>query len=178
MRRVSRCGAALAVLGALLLAGSLGSPARAQAPVPAKAPAAKPAKLSASAIQILAVESDEVKLPAEFRMALYENLIEEIRKTGKFGRVYRDGERGAGDVADLVTLRSTVRGFKEGSARARQVTTVAGATSIKVHVQLAARDGRALLERDVQGNVHFFGENLRATYNFAKGAAKLIRENF
>lgn len=137
---------------------------------------AKPAKISASAIQILKVESDEVKLPAAFQMALYENLIEEVQKSGKFQRVYRDGERGAADVPDLVTLRSTVRGFKQGSARARQVTTVAGATSIQVHVQVATRDGQLLVDRDVEGKVRFFGENLRVTYNFAKSVAKILRE--
>jgi len=154
----------LAFLGLSLFAVGL--------PVKAK----KPAKFAASAIQILRVESDEVKLPPEFQLALYENLIEEVRKTGKFERVYRDGERGAEAVPDLLTLRSIVRGFKEGSARARQVTTVAGATSIKVRVQIAARDGRMLVDRDAEGKVRFFGENLRATYNFAKAVAKILRE--
>ena len=137
-----------------------------------------PEKFAASAIQIAKIESDEVKLPPEFQMALYENLVEEVRKTGKFQRIYRDGERGTSDVPNLVTLRSTVRGFKEGSARKRQVTTVAGATSIKVRLQIAAPDGRLLVDRDVAGKVRFFGENLRATYNLAKGVAKIVSETF
>jgi hypothetical protein len=138
----------------------------------------KAPKFSASAIQVQFVSTADLRLPPEFQVALYENLIEEIRKTGKFPRIYRDGEQGAGDVKDLVTLRSTVTGFTEGSARARQVTTVAGATKIKVRVQVSTPDGRMIIDRDIDGNVRFFGENLRATYNFAKGAAKLIKENF
>jgi hypothetical protein len=35
-------------------------------------------KIQASSIQILAVQSDEVKLPIEFQLALYENLIEQV----------------------------------------------------------------------------------------------------
>jgi hypothetical protein len=35
-----------------------------------------------------------------------------------------------------------------------------------------------LLERDIKGNVRFFGGNLKATYDFAKKAATLTRENF
>jgi len=136
------------------------------------------ARIKASAIQVLKAESEEVKLPPEFQVALYENLINEVRRTGKFQHVYRDGERAAAEEPDLVLLRSTLRGFKEGSQRARQVTTVAGATSIKVHVQFVTRSGQTLLERDVEGKVHFFGENLRATYNFATTVAKLVRENF
>ena len=176
MRRAGWKGMILAVLGVLLWAGWQASLGAAREKSPGRAQT--PGKFSASAIQIAKIESEEVKLPAEFQMALYENLVEEVRKTGRFQRVYRDGERGAGDVPDLVTLRSTVRGFKEGSARARQVTTVAGATSIKVRLQIAARDGRLLVDRDVAGKVRFFGENLRATYNLAKGVAKIIRETF
>ena len=70
------------------------------------------------------IQSDEIKLPAEFQVALYENLIHELEKHGKFQRVYRDGDRDASRDPELVVLHSSVRGFKEGSERARQVTTV------------------------------------------------------
>jgi len=71
-----------------------------------------------------------------------------------------------------------VRGFKEGSERMRQVTTVAGTTSIKVHCEFADKNGRVLLERDISGQVRFFGGNLRATYDFAKKTAQLAHDNF
>src|SRR5216684_2121534 len=70
----------------------------------------------------------KIKLPAEFQVALYENLIRQLEKNG-FSHVYRDGDRNAASVANLVVLHSTVRSFKAGSERARQVTTVSGATS-------------------------------------------------
>lgn len=165
MRRAPGCGRLLVLL-ALLAAGA--APAFAQ----------KAAKFGAAAIQILKVESDEVSLPPEFQMALYENLVAEVGKTGRFPQVFRDGDRRAADVKDLVVLRSTVRGFKEGSARARQLTTVAGATRIRVRVQIARRDGSTIADRDVEGKVRFFGENLRATRDFAKGVAKIILQNF
>lgn len=164
MTRTVRWG----VFGAVLLAVLF---------MPGTAPAQKAPKFSSSAIQILFVQSDDLKLPPEFQVALYENLVEEVKKTGKFKQVYRDGEQGA-DQKDLVTLRSLVTGFKEGSARARQVTTVAGATKIKVHVQISTREGHMIVDRDIDGNVRFFGENLRATFNFAKSVGKIIRQNF
>jgi len=137
----------------------------------------KPApKINASSIQILLVDSKEVTLPAEFQIALYENLIAEIQKTGKFQHVYRDGDRGAIDAQDLAVLHSTVHGFKKGSERERQVTTVAGATSINIHCQITDKAGKSLLERDVTGKVRFFGGNLRATYDFAKKVAQIVRE--
>jgi hypothetical protein len=136
------------------------------------------AKIKASAIQVEMIQSDEIKLPAEFQIALYENLVRQIEKQGTFQRVYRDGDRTASSVADLVVLHSTVRGFKAGSERARQVTTVAGATSITVHCQFTSPDAKPLLERDVNGKVRFFGGNLKATDDFAKKAAHAVHENF
>jgi hypothetical protein len=124
------------------------------------------------------IQSDEIKLPAEFQVALYEDLIQQLQKKGGFTRVYREGDRNAENAADLVVLHSTVRGFKEGSERLRQVTTVAGATSITVHCVFSDKDGKSLLESDVKGNVRFFGGNLRATYDFAKKTAQIAHDNF
>jgi hypothetical protein len=136
----------------------------------------EPAKIKARAIEVEMIQSDEVSLPAEFQISLYENLIHQLEKQG-FQHVYRDGDRNAASSTDLVVLHSTVRRFKEGSERARQVTTVAGATSITIHCQFSRPDGASLLERDVNGKVRFFGGNLKATYDFAKKAARVAHEN-
>lgn len=138
----------------------------------------QPAKVPIEAIQVQMIKSDEIKLPAEFQISLYENLIRQIEKQGGFQHVYREGDRNAANAADLVVLHSTVSGFKAGSERKRRVTTVAGATSITIHCQFTRPDGTSLLERDVTGKVRFFGGNLRATYDFAKKAANVADENF
>jgi hypothetical protein len=137
-----------------------------------------PAKMKASSISVAMIQSDEIKLPAEFQVALYEDLIQQLQKKGGFQHVYREGDRNAANAPDLVVLHSTVRGFKQGSEQLRQVTTVAGATSIDVHCQFTDKDGKSLLERDIKGKVRFFGANLRATYNFAKQAAQVAHDNF
>jgi len=77
-----------------------------------------------------------------------------------------------------VVPHSTVRGFKKGSEMARNVTTVAGKTQIDVHCQFTDKDGKSVLERDLNGKVRFFGGNLRATLDFAKKGAKLAHDNF
>ena len=137
----------------------------------------QPTRIKAGAIQVVMIQSDEVSLPAEFQVALYENLIRQLERQG-FQHVYRDGDRNAVGVTDLVVLHGTVLGFKAGSERARQVTTVSGATSITVHCQFSRQDGTSLLERDVNGKVRFFGGNLKATYDFAKKAARAAHESF
>ena len=134
-------------------------------------------KIKASGIQVAMIQSDEIAVPAEFRVALYENLIHQLEKRG-FQHVYRDGDRNAAGAANLVVLHSTVRRFKAGSEKARQVTTFAGATSISIHCQFTNADGKPLLQQDVTGKVRFFGGNLRATYDFAKKASHIAAEKF
>jgi len=135
------------------------------------------AKIKAGAIQVAAIQAEDIPVPQEFRVALYERLIQQLEKRG-FQQVYRDGDHGAASVPGLIVLHSTVRGFKKGSEMARNVTTVAGATSISVHCQFTDADGKDVLERDVIGKVRFFGGNLRATYDFAKKASHIAYENF
>jgi Domain of unknown function (DUF4410) len=126
-------------------------------------------------IEVEMVQSEEIKLPSEFQVALYENLVQQLQKKGKFEHVYRDGDRNATERPDTIVLHSTVKGFKQGSERARQVTTVAGATSIRVHCRFSDTEGHTLLERDIKGKVRFFGGNLKATSDFAKKAASATR---
>ena len=126
-------------------------------------------------IQIEPVESDEASLPPEFRVAIYENLVEAVGKTGKFQHVFRSGDRAADATPHLLILHTRVVGFKQGSQKKREVTTVAGATIIKSSVQLVTREGRTVFTREVEGKVRFFGENLNATSDFAKKVAATIR---
>ncbi len=140
---------------------------------------AQPQKLSASAIQIERTEIPETMgIPEDFRVAIYENVILQLTKTGKFKQVFRTGDRRAKDVPDLVVLRMVSVAFKEGSQKQREVTTVSGATSMKVMVQFTDRNGKVLLEKEVEGKVRFMGENIRATYDLAKKVRKVVEEEF
>jgi hypothetical protein len=139
---------------------------------------AKLPKLTASAIQIEPIEAGDITIPAEFRFAIYERLIERVRKDGTFQKVFRSGDHDAANVADLVTLRTTVGKFKEGSQMRRELTTVTGGTTVDVTTTVAARDGHVLLQNDLSGKVRFFGENLGATNDLAKRIAKLLHERF
>jgi hypothetical protein len=138
----------------------------------------QPAKMKASAIEVKMIPSDELTLPPEFQVSLYENLIEQLRKRAVFPRVYRDGDRNAGNAADLLTLECTVVKFKKGNETLREVTTIAGATSMTLRCEFTDKDGNSILVRDITGKVRFFGSNLKATYDFAKKAAKVADENF
>ncbi len=141
-------------------------------------PAAKPQKLSASAIQIEPIDTADVDIPAEFRFAIYERLIDRIRLAGTFKTVYRSGDRAAANVPDLVILHTKVSKFKEGSQLKRELTTVTGGTTVDVSTSISSRDGKVLLDKNLSGKVRFFGENLGVTNDLAKRIAKLLSESF
>ena len=138
---------------------------------------AKP-KLSASAIRIEQVDAGDVVIPMEFRVAIYESLLDRVRQGQKFKQVFRSGDRQADSVQGLVTLKTKIEKFQEGSQTKREVTTVSGATKVDVSATVVASDGKVLLEKNLTGKVRFFGENLVATHDLAKRIAKLLAENF
>jgi len=163
--------------GALLMAASLlAQPGPAGKPGPAPQQAQK---LTASAIQLeRIVPPEDLLIPEDTRVSIYENVMLQLIMTKKFQHAYRSGDRTAADVPDLVILHLIPEAFKKGSQKEREIITVAGATSIKVKVQFSSREGNVLLERDVEGKVRFYGENLRATYDLAKKVAALVNKSF
>jgi hypothetical protein len=135
-------------------------------------------KMKADAIQVKMIKADRITLPAEFQVSLYENLITQLEKRNVFKRVYRDGDQTSDASPNLIVLQCAVQKFEKGSEKMRQVTTVAGATSITLRCQFRDKDGNSFLERDIAAKVRFFGGNLNATYDFAKKAANVAAENF
>ena len=136
------------------------------------------AKMKAAAIKVMMIQADRITVPAEFQVSLYENLITQLQKRNVFQRVYRDGDQNAAASSDLIVLQCAVQKFEKGSEKMRDVTTVAGATSITLRCQFRDKGGNSLLERDIAGKVRFFGGNLNATSDFAKKAANVAAENF
>jgi len=147
---------------------------------PATPEGMKAPKIEAANIQIMRPTSEEVRLPDDFRMAIYEKVIADLEKSGRFQHVYRDGEQPSEDAKKLglVKVEIIVWGFKEGSARKRQVTTVSGETRINVRVRATDESGKELMDRNVQGSVKFFGENLHATDTLASNCESLIKSMF
>ena len=135
---------------------------------------AAPSKNLGYSIQVERIDSKVDGLPAEFSAAIYENLIDQLKKSGKFLEVMRSGDKRASNMPNVLTLRTTVEKFEEGSETKRAVTTVAGATKVFVHMQAVGSDGKPVAEKDADGSVRFFGTNLRATQNLASSMAKQL----
>ena len=101
----------------------------------------------------------------------------ELNKTKQFQQVFRDGDLKAGEVPNVLVLKTTVEKYTPGSETRRAVTTVSGATKLTVRSQLLTREGKVVLQRAVNGDVRFFGSNLRATHNLARNIAKTIKQS-
>jgi hypothetical protein len=137
---------------------------------------ATPKSPPASAILVEPVNSGDVAIPAEFRLAIYENLVQKLETSGIYARVFRYGDRRADGIADLVTISAEVEKFKEGNQPERELITVMGSTEVKLHVKLFTRDGGVLLDKEVEGKVRFFGENLGVIHDVAKRITDLLRK--
>jgi hypothetical protein len=128
-------------------------------------------------VQVDPIDAGDVNIEPAFRVSIYENLLVELAKTKQFKQVYRSGDRDAGDIPGLLILKTKVQHYTPGSETRRAVTTVMGATKLNVRTQLCTRSGQVVLEQVVNGNVRFFGGNLRATHNLARNVAGKIKQS-
>jgi len=128
-------------------------------------------------VQVDQVEAGNLDLSYSFQSAIYENLVVELNKTKQFQQVFRDGDGRASEFPNLLVLKTTVEKYTPGSETRRAVTTVSGATKLIVRSQLLTREGKVVFERTVNGDVRFFGSNLRATRNLAHNVAKTIKQS-
>jgi len=128
-------------------------------------------------VQVNKVDAGNIPIGPAFTAAIYENLLDELRKSKQFKEVFRSGDRNANGLPDLLILKTTVQAYTAGSETRRAVTTVSGATKLKVRSQLLTREGQMIMERTLDGNVRFFGGNLRATHNLARNVATAVEQS-
>jgi hypothetical protein len=127
-------------------------------------------------VQVDKVDPGDVNIEPAFRVAIYENLLVELAKTKQFKQVFRGGDRNARGPEVLI-LKTAVQKYTPGSETRRAVTTVSGATKLNVRSQLSTPRGQVVVEHVVNGNVRFFGGNLRATHNLARNVADALKKS-
>jgi len=116
-----------------------------------------------------------VGLPPEFRTSIYEQLIAALWDTGQFQHVYRSGDPSAETSAGKLHLEITGDRFQKGNERLRTLTTFGGATVIKVHLRIIDGAQVVVIEKDLQGSVRSYGENLDAAGSLVRKVARLLR---
>jgi hypothetical protein len=128
-------------------------------------------------VQVAKIDSGATALDPSFSDAIYENMLAELPKSKRFKSVFRSGDRNADDAPGVLALKMLVEKYSPGSETRRAVTTISGATKLKVRIQLLTRDNRVMLDHSVEGDVRFIGDNLRATSKVAHNTAKVLKKS-
>jgi hypothetical protein len=128
-------------------------------------------------VQVDRIDPGATTLDVSFSDATYENLLKELAKSKQFKRVFRSGDRNTNDASGVLILKTFVEKYSPGSETRRAVTTIAGATKLKVRIQLLTGDSHVVLEHTVDGNVRFLGDNLGATNKVAHNAVKTLKRS-
>lgn len=140
-------------------------------------PAESPEAAQQWSVYVDRIDAGDTNLDPSFSDAIYENLLRDLPKSRQFKNVFRSGDRNANNASGVLVLKVLVEKYSPGSETTRAVTTVAGATKLKVDIQLLARDGNVVLNRTVDGNVRFFGDNLGVTSKVANKATKTLKQS-
>ncbi len=128
-------------------------------------------------VQVDRIDPGATTLDPSFSDAIYENMLEELPRSKQFKRVFRSGDRNANDASGVLVLKTLVEKYSPGSETRRAVTTVPGATKLKIRIRLLTRDNRVVLEHTVEGDVRFLGDNLHATGKVAHNTAKNLKRS-
>lgn len=146
-------------------------------PIPLQSTIEESLEVQKWSVQVDRVDAGDTSVDTCVSNAIYENLLRQLLKSKQFEHVYRSGDRTANDVSGVLVLKTRVTKYFPGSETRRAVTTISGATKLKVHIQLVTRARRVVLECDVQGDIRFLGENLKATDKVASKTAKLLKRS-
>jgi hypothetical protein len=133
--------------------------------------AAKPTTLL-----IAAIDENGLKLPAEYRVLLYEQLVEELRKSYSGGTVLRMGDQAAACPAK--TLHVSVCAFKKGNERLRSSTgpvgLFVGGTSVAFSIRLTDNAGTVVFEKSLKSSKHGDSDSLGVARGVGQSISKRL----
>jgi hypothetical protein len=163
----------------------------------AVSPAAAEKNAQQWSLRVDKVDAGDVSPDPSFESALHKNLMRELARTKRFKQVLLSGDRNANEVPELLILKTTVQEYAPGGEtrgtalddagllgdvgglflRLCGRTTVSGATQLNARIQLYTREGHLVLNRVVEGDVGFTGDNSRATHNLAHNVAVTLKRS-
>ena len=135
---------------------------------------------SHTSVVVAPIDSRGVELPAEYRVLLYEGLVNELRD-GKTAFTYtRASNVDAAASCSGIRLQITVTGFNKGNRALRASTgpigLFVGKTSVSFHVELTAADGHSALSEDMTNTKRMDTESLGVVKSVAKAVSKKLRK--
>ena len=125
-------------------------------------------------LEVVLVTESADDVPAAFPVAIYEELIARLAKSGEFTRIWRQGDTRIDPSVQV--LHIDIQGFKKGSERRRSLVPFWGSTTIKSNVQLRDHAQNVLLEKQINAAVRFHGENMGAGHGLCKKVEKALNK--
>ncbi|MBB5057047.1 hypothetical protein HDF16_001732 [Granulicella aggregans] len=114
------------------------------------------------------------EVPAAYRALVYEHIVDRFRKTKDVGRVYRDGEQGAGCPQYIVHI--SVMAFKQGSSVKRAalgpIGFFVGTTQMKFDATFTRATGSVIGTEQIKATIRGESESTNVADHLAKSLAK------
>jgi hypothetical protein len=122
------------------------------------------------------MELTEVQLPAEYKVLVYEQLIQKLETKAELDHVYRYGSREQNCATYSVSI--TIKNFKKGDnavrASALYLGAFIGTTQLAYHLRVTDKSGQVIVEKDLKKTVRGERESLDVTDQIAKATAKSL----
>jgi hypothetical protein len=129
-------------------------------------------------ILVAPIDSQDVDVPAEYRLLIYERLITDLQHKLVDYAVYRSGDPAAGPGCTALTLHFTVTEFKKGDEAERGTVGMfglfIGTTSISYRLTLDGSHGAILLDKTLQGSRRGDHESLTLADMIATRTSKKV----
>jgi hypothetical protein len=150
------------------------------------APTTVPAACSADQVRKGSVRlapiqaGDAALLPDEYRVLVYERLIQQLQTDKQQLAVYRDGDRDPAAQCAEFYVSLKVKSFKKGSQVLRASTgplgLFMGTTSLSYHLTARTPDGTAVIDKDMKSSERKDTDSLNVTVVMGKAIAGDLRK--
>ena len=141
-------------------------------------PASSCAEPLPGSVLVAPIQVTGIELPAEYRILLYEQTINELKIKRPEDRILRAGDRSAGPGCAALNLDITVTGFKKGNRAVRAATgpigLFIGTTSLTFDVSLQDAHNKTVFEAQLKKSNRTDSESLGLADSIAKNVAKRL----
>jgi hypothetical protein len=146
-------------------------------PLPKPIAASCEAERTPNSVLVEPIKSTGVNLPAEYRVLLYERLIEGLRQAPSSYVYFRAGNASAGSGCTAMILSVDVNAFKKGNAELRGLTGMfIGTTSIGYTVKLTDQSQRVLFEAHMKDKHWLETQSLGLAHQVARNVSKRLNK--
>jgi hypothetical protein len=135
---------------------------------------------SANTIRVTSIAVQGEPVPTEYKVLLYDQLLDQLREQGIFAGIYRAEDDSNAAECPQYVLTVTVDAFKKGNAALRASTGpvgfFVGTTSFKVQSRAEDSHGKVLFDKNFHVSERGDTESLNVTGKIAKTVTRNLKK--